>query len=147
MLMLYVFKVEVFDLSLSYAYSTDYTIVAGTNEDRSLLVRSRFELDKQSVVKHSLLVGARFLTCSEVALLKAASSHDNPVWLVTRVRSARLSPGVRCLPRLTSEAEMLRLTKAKSEAYDGVLFLKGHQMSARNSHAANMAFAGEAQAA
>jgi hypothetical protein len=146
MLMLYLFKVEVFDLRLSYPYSTNSVIIADTREDRSRLLRLQFGDRDGIVVKRSVLLGARTLTCREVSLLDMSVGTSGSIWLTTRVRTVG-APHARHLPRLQSEEEMYEITERVSERYDsfplgtdqyihGVRFSQSKQVEARLAPAA-----------
>jgi hypothetical protein len=118
MLMLYVFKVEVLDLGLNYSYSTDCVVIAETHEDRGRLIRCQFGNHNGSAVKHSVLLGARTLSCSEVALLERSAGTTGNPWLVTRVWRVTRAPHVRHLPRLESDEDMYELMERAPERYD-----------------------------
>lgn len=120
MLMLYLFKVEVFDLSLNYPYSTDCIVIGDTHEDRGRLIRCQFGDQNASAVKRSVLLGARGLTLRETTLLKGHAGTRDRVWLMTRASSTQGSVSVRPLPRLYDECDMLELelTERSPEDYD-----------------------------
>lgn len=126
MLMLYLFKVEVFDLDLTYTYSSDCVVIADTHEDRGRLIRCQFGDHSGSVVKRSVLLGARGLTLTEVKLLVASVGTRNQVWLMTRVSSTQSKRCVRPLPRLYDECDMLELEllDRSPEGYDSTLLMK-----------------------
>jgi len=109
MLMLYLFKVEVFDLSLNYSYATDCVVIADTHEDRSRLIRCQFGGHNGSIVKHSVLLGARGLTLKETRLLENFAGTSNRAWLMTRLSSTKNKLPVRYLPRIYDECDMLEL--------------------------------------
>ncbi len=109
MLMLYLFKVEVFDLGLNYSYSTSTVVIADTNEDRRRLVRCQFDGRNRSVVKRIVLLGARALTFQETKLLADLAGTKEQVWLMTRTSSTKGKHAVRPLPRLYDECDMLEL--------------------------------------
>lgn len=119
MLMLYVFKIEVLDLGLNYSYSTDCFVIADTHEDRSRLIRCQFGNHNGSVVKRSVLLGARALSCSEVVLLESSAGTTDSVWLATYVRPGTSLPNVRHLPRLESDEDMHELVERAPGRYDG----------------------------
>ena len=119
MLMLYLFKLEVFDLTLNYCYSTECPVIADTREDRGQLISRQFGDHNRSVVKHSVLVGARALTCAEINLLDLAIGTKDGLWLTTRVRTDLRAQHVRHLPRLQSEVEMYEFMERTPEGYDG----------------------------
>jgi len=118
MLMLYLFKVEVFDLGLTYSYTTNCVVIADTQEDRTRLIRCQYGDHNKSVVKRSVLLGARALTYAEVALLEMSSGTSDSVWLTTRVTTEPRTPYVRHLPHLQSEEEMYEATENAPERYD-----------------------------
>jgi hypothetical protein len=118
MLMLYLFKVEVFDLGLRYSYSSDCVVIADTQEDRNQLLRRQFGNHNGSSVKRSVLLGARALSCAEVVLLKTTVGTSDSLWLTTRVRAETRISYVRQLPRLQSEEEMYELMESAPERYD-----------------------------
>jgi len=109
MLMLYLFKVEVFDLGLNYSYTANTILIASTREDRCQLLRCQFEGNNGGVVKRSVLLGARALTLEEIKLLEDHAGTRDQVWLMTRVPSAPSKHAVRPLPRLYDECDMLEL--------------------------------------
>ena len=119
MLMLYLFKVEVFDLGLTYSYSADTVIIADTHEDRSKLLRFQLGDHNKSVVKRSVLLGARALTCAEVHLLESTIGTSANLWQITRVRTDPRATQVRHLPRLQNEGGMYDLIERAAERYDG----------------------------
>jgi hypothetical protein len=119
MLMLYVFKVEVLDLGLNYSYSTDCFVIADTHEDRGRLIRCQFGNHNESVVKRSVLLGAKGLSCSEVVLLERSAGTTDSVWLATYVRPGTSVSNVRHLPRLESDEDMYELLERAPERYDG----------------------------
>jgi hypothetical protein len=118
MLMLYLFKVEVFDVGLNYSYSANSLIIADTHEDRSKLLRFQFGDHNESVVKRSVLLGARALTCAEVHLLESTIGTSANLWQITRRTDPRARQ-VRHLPRLQNEGEMYELMERAPERYDG----------------------------
>lgn len=118
MLMLYVFKVEVLDLGLNYSYSTDCVVIADTHEDRRQLIGSQFGDQNRSVVKRSVLLGARALSWGEVALLERSAGTTDSLWLTTRVRTGTRVSHVRHLPRLQSDEDMYELMERAPERYD-----------------------------
>ncbi|MDE3103868.1 MAG: hypothetical protein KGK08_01720 [Acidobacteriota bacterium] len=128
MLMLYLFKVEVFDLGLNYSYSSDCVVIADTHEDRGQLIRCQFGEHNRSVVKHSVLVGARALTLNEVKLLEASAGASDTVWLVTRVSCMRRTPYVHPLPTLHAESYMLELQERFPELYDSTPLMDNQYM-------------------
>ena len=128
MLMLYLFKVEVFDLGLNYSYSSDCVVIADTREDRGRLIRSQFGEHNGSVVKHSVLVGARALTLNEVKLLEASAGTSNTVWLVTHIPPARRTPIVRPLPQLRDKCDMDELLARNPERYDSTPLMDDQYM-------------------
>ena len=79
MLMLYQFKLEVFDLRLQYSYSTNCSVIADTRDDRGPLIHRQFGDHNGSSVKRSVLLGARALTCAEVKLLQHARGASDSV--------------------------------------------------------------------
>lgn len=117
MLMLYLFKVEVFDLGLNYTYSTDCFVIADTREDRGRLIRYQFGNHNGSAVKRSVLLGARALSCSEVVLLERSAGTTDSVWLATCLRIRPSVPNVRHLPRLESDEDMYELMERAPEPY------------------------------
>jgi hypothetical protein len=119
MLMLYLFKLEVFDLTLNYSYSTECPVIADTREDRGRLIRRQFDDHNRSVVKRSVLVGARALTCAEIKLLELAIDTKDSLWLTTRTRADLHAQHLRHLPRLQSEVEMYELMERSPEGHDG----------------------------
>jgi hypothetical protein len=119
MLMLYLFKLEVFDLGLNYSYSTECSVIADTREDRGRLLCFQFSDHNGSAVKRSVLIGARALTFAEVQLLELATATSETVWQTTRVRTDLRAQHARHLPRLQSEAEMYELMERTPEGYDG----------------------------
>ena len=126
MLMLYLFKVEVFDPGLNYSYSSDCVVIGDTHEDRGRLIRCQFENHSGSIVKRSVLLGARGLTPAEVKLLVASAGARNQVWLMTRVFSTQSKHCVRPLPRLYDECDMLELELLDPSpgGYDSTLLMK-----------------------
>lgn len=118
MLMLYLFKVEIFDLGLNYSHSSDCVVIADTREDRGRLIRSQFGEHNGSVVKRSVLLGTRALTLTESRLLESSAGTRDSTWLVTRVSSMQRKPYVRILPRLHDEGDMLELLERFPECYD-----------------------------
>lgn len=126
MLMLYLFKVEVFDPGLNYSYSSDCVVIGDTHEDRGRLIRCQFEDHNGGVVKRSVLLGARGLTLTEVKLLVASFGTRNQVWLMTRVSLTQNRHCVRPLPRLYDECDMLELEllDRSPEGYDSTLLMK-----------------------
>jgi len=118
MLMLYLFKLEVFDLTLNYSYSTECPVIADTREDREQLIRRQFGDHNRSIVKCSLLVGARALTCAEIDLLESATGTEDGLWLTTRVRTELRAQQMRNLPRLQSEVEMYQLMERTPDGHD-----------------------------
>ena len=126
MLMLYLFKVEVFDPDLNYSYSSDCVVIGDTHEDRGQLIRCQFGDHNGSVVKRSVLLGARGLSLTEVKLLVASAGTRNEVWLMTRVSSTQNRHCVRPLPRLYDECDMLELEllDRSPEGYDSTLLMK-----------------------
>jgi hypothetical protein len=127
MLMLYLFKVEVFDRSLNYRYSTDCVVIGDTHEDRGRLIRCQFGDHNASVVKRSVLLGARGLTLRETALLEDHAGTRDQVWLMTRASSTQGRLPVRPLPRLYDECDMLELelTEPSPEGYDSTQLMDG----------------------
>jgi hypothetical protein len=119
MLMLYLFKLEVFDLTLNCSYSTECPVIADTREDRGQLIRRQFGDHNRSVMKRSVLVGARALTCAEINLLELAIGTNDGVWLTTRIRTELGAQHIRHLPRLKSEVEMYEFMERTPEGYDG----------------------------
>lgn len=109
MLMLYLFKVEVFDLGLNYSYSTDCVVIGDTHEDRCRLIRCQFGDHSRSVVKRSVLLGTRALTLREIDLLENLAGTKDRVWLMTRTSSTQGRQPVRPLPRFYDECDMLEL--------------------------------------
>jgi hypothetical protein len=109
MLMLYLFKVEVFDLSLNYSYAKDCVVIADTHEDRSRLIRCQFGDHKGNILKRSVLLGARGLTLKETTLLENLAGTRNRAWLMTRLSSTENKLPVRHLPCLYNECDMLEL--------------------------------------
>ena len=109
MLMLYLFKVEVFDLGLNYSYATDCVVIADTHEDRSRLIRCQFGDHNGSILKRSVLLCARGLTLRETRLLENFAGTRNRAWLMTRLSSTKDKLPVRHLPRLYNECDMLAL--------------------------------------
>lgn len=109
MLMLYLFKVEVFDFGLNYSYATDCVVIADTHEDRSRLIRCHFGYHNVSIVKRSVLLGARGLTLGETKLLENLAGTKERAWLMTRPSSTKGKIPVRHLPRLYNECDMLEL--------------------------------------
>ncbi len=143
MLMLYLFKVEVFDLGLNYTYSTDSVLIADTHEDRSKLLRFQFGGHNRSVVKRSVLLGARALTCAEVHLLESTIGTSANVWQITRIRTDLRARQVRHLPRLQDEVEMYELMERTPERYDGYplmanQYIHSTRLSRRGSSAARL---------
>jgi hypothetical protein len=120
MLMLYQFNVEVFDLCLNYSYATHCTVIADTHEDRSCLIRHQFGTHNESVLKRSVLLGARSLTCSEIDLLKVSVETDVSIWLTTRLKTESSDLQVRHLPRLQSEKDLYELLERAPECYDSI---------------------------
>ena len=118
MLMLYLFKVEVFDLSLNYAYSTDCTVIARTQDDRRRLLNRQFGDHNRSIVKRAVLLGARALTCGEAALLEGAVITAPTLWLTIRLSRGADEPGLRRLPRIQSGEEMYDLLERIPQKYD-----------------------------
>jgi hypothetical protein len=118
MLMLYLFKLEVFDLTLNYSYSTERPVTADTREDRGRLVRRQFDDHTRSVVKRSALAGARALTCAEINLLESAIDTKDSLWLTTRIRTDLHAQHLRHLPRLQSEVDMYELMERTPSRYD-----------------------------
>jgi hypothetical protein len=128
MLMLYQFNVEVFDLGLEYSYATHCTVIADTHEDRSHLLRHQFGAHNKSVLKRSVLLGARSLTCSEIDLLEVSVETDVSIWLTTRLRSETSDLQVRHLPRLQSEEDMYELLERAPECYDSIPLMMDQYM-------------------
>jgi hypothetical protein len=109
MLMLYLFKVEVFDLGLNYSYATNTVVIADIKEDRGRLLRCQFDGHNGSAVKRSVLLGARGLTLRETKLLADLAGTKESVWLMTRIPPTRCGHPVLHLPRLYDECDMLEL--------------------------------------
>lgn len=122
MLMLYLFKVEVFDLGLDYPYSSDYVVVADTHEDRGRLLQRQFGDRNRSVLKRSVLLGARALTLAETRLLETSFDTTDHLWLVTQARRLREEPPGRPLPRLCDESSMYEMLERSPEHLDMVPF-------------------------
>ncbi len=146
MLMLYLFKVEVFDLGLNYSYSTDCFVIADTHEDRGRLIRYQFGNHNGSVVKRSVLLGARALSCSEVVLLERSAGTTDSVWLATCLRTRPSMPNVRHLPRLESDEDMYELMEQAPDRYDGLplltdQYIHGKHFSRNGSVAASLSTA------
>ncbi|WP_158790029.1 hypothetical protein [Granulicella sp. L60] len=118
MLMLYLFKLELFNLTLNYSYSTECPVIADTREDRGRLIQRQVGQHNRSVVKRSVLVGARSLTCAEINLLELAIGTRDGVWLITRVRTELRMQHMRHLPQLKSEVEMYELMERTPSRYD-----------------------------
>ncbi len=130
MLMLYLFKVEVFDLRLNYSYTINTVVIADTKEDRGPLLRCQFEGHNESLVKRSVLLGARALTLGETRLLEDHAGTRDQVWLMTRVSSAQDKNAVRPLPRLYDECDMLEieLLDRTPEGYDSMPLMEDQYM-------------------
>jgi hypothetical protein len=118
MLMLYLFKLEVLDLTLNYSYSTECPVIADTREDRGQLISRQFGDHNRSVVKYSVLVGARALTCAEIDLLDLAIGTKDVLWITTRIRTELRAQHVRHLPRLQSEVEMYESMERTPDGHD-----------------------------
>jgi hypothetical protein len=146
MLMLYLFKVEVLDLGLNYSYSTDCVVIADTHEDRGRLIRSQFGNHNGSAVKRSVLLGARALSCSEVALLERSAGTTDSLWLATCVWQVIRAPHVRHLPRLESDEDMYELMERAPDRYDSYplmtdQYIHSKRFSQNGSAAASLAVA------
>lgn len=132
MLMLYQFNVEVFDLGLSYSYATRCTVIADTREDRSCLIRHQFGTHNENVLKRSVLLGARSLTCSEIDLLKLSVETDVSIWLTTRLKTESSDLQVRHLPRLQSEKDLYELLERAPERYDSIPLMMDQYMYSKS---------------
>jgi len=130
MLMLYLFKVEVFDRGLDYSYSTDCVVIGDTQEDRGQLIRCQFDDHNESVVKRSVLLGARALTLRELKLLQDFAGRRNRIWLMTPVSQLHSKHPVRPLPRLYEECDMLELEllDRSPEGYDSIPLMDDQYM-------------------
>jgi hypothetical protein len=85
MLMLYTYRLTIFDKELEESYTCDHTIVADTTDDRTVLLRkSVFDPHECSLTRH-ILVCARALCLREVAIL------DKRISLVFSVHSIYLT--------------------------------------------------------
>jgi hypothetical protein len=138
MFMLYLFKLEVLDLTLNYSYSTECSVIADTREDRGRLIRCQFDDHNLSVVKRSVLVGARALTCAEIKLLEMATGTNDAPWLTTRVRTDLNAQHERHLPRLVSEIEMYELMEHTPGSHDAYPLTTSTHFRRRSSSAATL---------
>jgi hypothetical protein len=120
MLMLYLFKVEVLDLGLNYIYSTDCTVIADTQEERRRLVHCQFGDHNRSALKRTVLLGARALTCGEVALLEHSFHTTSTLWLTYRLPCGPEESRIRRLPRIQSEVEIYELLERAPQHYDSL---------------------------
>lgn len=120
MLMLYLFKIEVFDLNFHYTYAIDRVVIADTHEDRRWLIGQQFGAHNGSIVRRSVLLGARRLTVDEVRLLQTSVGTTEHVWLVTSIRPSRQKLVGRSLPRLSDEESLQELVKRTPGLYDTV---------------------------
>ncbi len=124
MLMLYLFKAEVFDLGLNYSSSTDTVVIADSHEDRGRLLQQQFGEHDGRVVRRSVLLAARALTLTEIRLLESFTRIRTAAWLVTRLSSMDSGPYVRPLPRLLDESNMLELLERFPERYDSTALMR-----------------------
>jgi hypothetical protein len=85
MLMLYTYRLTIFDKELQESYTCDHTIIADTTDDRTALLRkSLFDPHECSLTRH-ILVCARALSLREIAII------DKRMSLVFSVHSIYLT--------------------------------------------------------